>query len=117
MTLFIYVFHDLLPYHNHGMAHFITGGDTEVFSAAENGHHCDGHEMCLTCILKVHNQFEIKHHEIDFPVSPTDLVLKIDHIKISVNYCSYLFQNDQSHKLKSKYHQLPHSLRAPPFIV
>lgn len=118
-TMSLYVCHDLLPYHNHGMNHFDFGHNHEqVIKNIEAGeHHCDGHELCVTCMLKERLQIQINHLKIDLSVNPTNMIIKVENVKVSADQLSFLFQHENSHRYKSKFIRQAHSLRAPPFLV
>lgn len=118
LTLIIYMFHDFLPYHNHGANHYLKPGTSQnLTNTVENDNECDGHEMCVTCMLKVRNQFQHNHQEIDFHAAATKLMLTIKNVKLPKHLYAYSYQTGKIHILKSKYTKLPHSLRAPPIIV
>ncbi len=117
ITLSIYVFHDLLPYHNHGITHFHDQcKQSQITNAVNHGDPCDGHDLCLTCQFKINHQFHHNHQEIDFNITPVTFKTKLETVKVPRNLCKHLYQNDHAFIIKSKYIKLPHSLRAPPFV-
>ena len=120
----LYICHDLLPYHNHGVNH-VKGHCTEhahEHHKGEPGHFhekndCEGNSLCVTCLLKENSSFRIVHPEIDFSVSQTDISIKDNKLDTPENNTKGLYFKTRDRLKKSKFKRQSHSLRAPPYLT
>jgi hypothetical protein len=64
----------------------------------------------------VPGQFQSDHQKVDFSLMPRDLVIKEEKAKTPQNQKPFFVKNNHP-RIKSKFKQQPHSLRAPPFMA